>query len=62
MDKEFHNKVDEMFESKLDRNYIRIKDLANDKILDDEDMDYNMVMFDFNLNIYKFVNGIPTLV
>jgi len=62
MDKEFHDRVDKMFESKLDRNFIRIKDLANDKILDGNDMNYDLVMFDSNLNIYKFVNGVPTLV
>ncbi len=62
MDKEFHNKVDKMFESRLDRNFIRIKDLANDKILDDDDMNYDLVVFDSNLNIYKLVNGVPILV
>jgi len=62
MDNEFHNKVDKMFESRLDRNFIKIKDLVNDRILDDNDMNYDLVMFDTNLNIYKLVNGIPTLV
>lgn len=62
MDKEFHKKVDKMFKKKLERNFIKIKDLVNDKILDDNDMNYDLVVFDSNLNIYKLVNGIPILV
>lgn len=61
-DKEFHDKVDLMFESKLKRHIIRIKDLGNDKILTDDDMNYSKVLFDSNLNIYKIVGGRPSLV
>jgi lysine/ornithine N-monooxygenase len=52
-DKEFHDKVDNMFESRLKRYIIRIKDLANDKILTDKDMNYDKVLFDSSLNIYS---------
>lgn len=61
-DKEFHDKVNEMFEGKLKRYVIRIKDLANNKILTENDMNYDKVLFDSNLNIYKIDNGIPVLV
>lgn len=57
-DKEFYDKVDHMFESKLKRYKIRIKDIENDKILTHEDMDYNLVLFDANMNIYKYINGV----
>ena len=61
-DKEFHDKVDKMFESKLRRHIVRIKDVENNKILTEEDMDYKRVLFDSDLNIYKIVDGVPTLV
>jgi len=61
-DKEFHDKVDNMFESRLRRYIIRIKDLADDKILTEKDMNYEKVLFDSNLNIYKVIDGVPTLV
>ena len=61
-DMEFYDKVDKMFESRLKRYIIRIKDLANDKILTDKDMNYEKVFFDSNLNIYKVVDGVITLV
>jgi hypothetical protein len=61
-DLEFHDKVDKMFESRLTRHVIRIKDLENEKILTEDDMDYDKVLFDSNLNIYKIKNGVTTLV
>ena len=61
-DKEFHDKVDMMFESKLKRHIIRIKDLESGKILTDDDMNYSKVLFDSNLNIYKIVDEAPVLV
>lgn len=61
-DMEFHDKVDRMFESKLTRHIIRIKDLTKDKILTEDDMNYEKVFFDSDLNIYKFVGGVLTLV
>ena len=57
-DKEFHDKVNEMFEGKLRRYVIRINDLANNKILTENDMNYDKVLFDSNLNIYKIEGGI----
>lgn len=62
MDKEFYNKVDEMFETRLKRHIVRIKDLENNKILSESDMDYGKVLFDSSLNIYKIVDGIPEIV
>ncbi|MEK6829576.1 MAG: hypothetical protein AABY15_05650 [Nanoarchaeota archaeon] len=59
-DNDFHNKVSQMFESKLKRQIIRIRDLEKDMILND--MPYEKVLFDSNLNIYKIVNGAPVLV
>jgi hypothetical protein len=61
-DEKFHDRVDEMFESRLKRHIVRIKDLENNKILTEIDMDYSLVLFDSNLNIYKIVNGTPELV
>jgi lysine/ornithine N-monooxygenase len=61
-DKEFHDKVNDMFEEKLRRYVVRIKDVANDKILAESDMNYDRVLFDSNLNIYKIENGVPVLV
>lgn len=61
-DKEFHDKVNEMFEGKLKRYVVRIKDIANNKILTESDMNYDKVLFDSNLNIYKIDGGIPVLV
>lgn len=61
-DKEFHDKVNEMFEGKLKRYVVRIKDIANNKILTESDMNYDKVLFDSNLNIYKIDGGMPVLV
>lgn len=61
-DKEFHDKVNDMFEEKLRRYVIRVKDVANNKIFADSEMNYDRVLFDSNLNIYKIENGIPILV
>lgn len=61
-DKEFHDKVDKMFESRLKRHIIRIKDMEKDMILTEDDMNYEKVLFDSDLNIYKIVDGIPSLV
>jgi len=61
-DKEFHDKVDKMFESRLKRHIIRIKDLESEKILTEDDMNYSKVLFDSELNIYKVVDGKPVLV
>ena len=58
MDTEFHDKVDKMFESRLKRHIIRIKDLEKDKILTEDDMNYGKVLFDSDLNIYKVVDGV----
>lgn len=58
MDTEFHDKVDKMFESRLKRYMIRIKDLKKDIILTEDDMNYGKVLFDSDLNIYKVVNGV----
>jgi len=58
MDKEFHDKVDKMFESRLKRHIIRIKNLEEDKILTEDDMNYGKVLFDSDLNIYKVVDGV----
>jgi len=59
MNKEFHDKVDKMFASRLKRHIVRIKDMENDKILTEEDMNYDLVLFDSDLNIYKLVDGVP---
>jgi len=56
-DKEFHDKVDRLFESKLKRHIIRIKDMKKGNILTEDDMNYSKVFFDSNLNIYKMVDG-----
>ena len=61
-DKEFHDKVDKMFESRLRRHIVRIKDLESDKILTEDDMNYSKVLFDSDLNIYKIIDGTPRLV
>jgi len=58
----FHDKVDKMFESRLKRHSIRIKDIERDRILGDNEINYNRVLFDSNLNIYKIVDGVPVLV
>ena len=62
MDKEFHDRVDKMFESRLHRNIIRIKDLEKNKILTEDDMNYGKVLFDYDLNIYRVIDGIASLV
>lgn len=62
MDSEFYDKVDEMFESRLKRHIVRIKDLENNKILAESDMDYTRVLFDSDLNIYKITENGPELV
>jgi hypothetical protein len=54
----FYKEVDDVFESHLkdgQTSRIRIKDLKTGNIL--EDMDYNLVVFDDKLNIYKVKNG-----
>ena len=56
------DKVDKMFEAKLKRHIIRIKNLEEDRILTEKDMDYGRVLFDADLNIYKIKDGVPTLV
>lgn len=61
-DKEFHEKVSEMFKSKLKRQTIRIKNIKENRFLSDEDMDYSKVLFDSDLNIYKITTGKPELV
>lgn len=61
-DKEFHKKVDEMFELKLKRQLIRIKDISKDKILSTDEMNYDKVLFDSDFNIYKITDGVPILV
>lgn len=62
MDKEFHDRVDKMFESRLHRNIIRIKDLEKNKILTEDDMNYKKVLFDSEFNIYRVVDGVASLV
>jgi len=58
-DENFHDKVDKLFESRLKRYLVRIKDLEKNEILTENDMDYSKVLFDSDLNIYKIVNGVP---
>lgn len=57
MNKEFHEKVNQMFESSLYYKgvpSIRIKSVKEDKILDN--IDYGRIRFDASLNIYKIQN------
>jgi len=56
-DKEFHDKVDKLFESRLKRHIIRVKDMEKDIVLTEEDMNYEKVFYDSNLNIYKMIDG-----
>ena len=60
VDKEFYNKVDEMFESKLkyeEIQVIRVKDIKENKVLHHLDYD-KLIRFDANLNMYKLLpNG-----
>ena len=56
-DEKFYEKVDKMFESKLyyeEVPVIRVKDIKNNKIL--EDLNYNFIRFDSLLNMYKITN------
>lgn len=62
MDDDFYDKVDDMFESRLKHYIVRIKDLKENKILSETDMDYYKFLFDSDLNIYKIVDGVPVLV
>jgi hypothetical protein len=56
-DESFYKEIDFMFESYLsakeEKLQIRIKDVSENKILSDSDMNYSKVFFDSNLNIYK---------
>lgn len=61
MDDDFYDKVDDMFESRLKHYIVRIKDLKENKILSETDMDYYKFLFDSDLNIYKIVDGVPVL-
>lgn len=61
-DQDFHNKVDEMFESRLKRDRVRIMDIEKNRILTESDINYSLVLFDSDLNIYKLVNEQPVLV
>lgn len=61
-DNEFHDKVDNMFESILKRQLIRVKDIKNNKILSESDMNYEKVLFDSYLNIYKVTSAGPVLI
>lgn len=64
MNENFYEKVDKMFEEKLQYEeipVIRIKDLKNDLILND--INYDKVRFDSELRMYKLQdNGEWTLV
>ena len=54
MDNDFFKKVDKMFEDKLayeDRIVIRIENVKDKTIL--ENINYNYLLFDSNLNMYK---------
>jgi hypothetical protein len=61
-DEEFYDKVDGMFEARLKRHIVRIKDIDRNIILTEDDMDYSKVLFDSDLNIYKVTDGVPVLV
>jgi hypothetical protein len=58
MDKKFHEKVDKMFENKLQYEEIpaiKVKSLRDNKIL--ENLNYDKLLrFDSNLNMYKLQN------
>lgn len=57
-DKKYHQEIDLMFHKKLFMREITIfiKDLEKNEIL--YDLDYNLVVFDNNLNIYKLKEGV----
>ena len=61
-DEEFHERVNEMFESRLKKYIIRIKNIEQDKILSEDDLDYSKVLFDSDLRIYKIIDGQTLLV
>jgi hypothetical protein len=55
---QYYKEVDLMFAKHLNQGQdvcIRIKDVSKDEIV--EDMNYNKVVFDHNLNIYKIKDG-----
>ena len=58
MNEQFYEKVDKMFEEKLQYEEIptiKVRDLKEDKIL--ENLDYkNLLRFDSNLDMYKIQN------
>ncbi len=58
-DNEFYKQIDLLFESylsaKKDGLLIRVKDISQNKIL--ENMNYSKVFFDSDLNIYKIDNS-----
>ena len=61
-DKKFHDKVDKMFESVLHENSIRVKNMESGELLGENEINYKLLLFDSNLNIYKKVKGEFTLV
>lgn len=56
-DKKFHDKVDKMFESVLHENSIRVKNMESGELLGENEINYKLLLFDSNLNIYKKVKG-----
>lgn len=56
-DKKFHDKVDKMFESALHENSIRVKNMESGELLGENEINYKLLLFDSNLNIYKKVKS-----
>lgn len=57
--KEFHQKVDNLFESNLkceEIDVIRVKNIKENRIL--EDINYGLLLFDYNLNTYKWDDAV----
>jgi hypothetical protein len=53
--KEFHEKVDELFKNNLkyeEMEIIRVKNVSEDKILDN--INYGLLLFDSELNMFKW--------
>jgi hypothetical protein len=60
MDKDFYKEIDEIFHKELSyipKYVIRVKDVEKNSILTLKDMNYKKVMFDSELNMYKYENG-----
>ena len=59
-DKKFYQEIKFIFENyltpKKDNLQIRVRNIQQDKILSDTDMNYSKVLFDSELNMYKITN------